>query len=232
MNEFQTLFKQRSGRVLALSRLGSVALDALSFVVDSQDSKFDEHFRFMAEHIPDQHGNHPEIDIPEYKIVAFVDGLSLIMTISEMEAYIQDVIAAVAVKYPAKIGRETIDLNSLGAFDSIQDAVRYKARNYAAGLMFKNPNQYKKDLLNILSAPEALINEQWPIFIEAKARRDIGLHNDWLVNDVYRSKVREVDISPTSEAALSVGRDYMHSVRKACVDIMIALTKHCDTKFA
>ena len=232
MSEFGKLFEQRSQRLLALSRLGRITLDALAFVDAAEVSIFDEHFEFMAKHIGEHYQNHPKINIPEYRVVAFVDGLTLIATISEIESYFQDLIASVVVRYPSKIGKFTLDLNTLQTFDSIPSAVEYAGRIYAASLMFEKPNTYKKKLLSILSAPDDLLQEHWPVFIESKARRDVGVHNNWFVNEIYKSKVREVGRSPVESGTLTVGTDYMNSVRHSCIQIMGVLAKHCHDKFA
>lgn len=231
MDDFVSLFEQRGRRMLALSRLGRMTLDALAFVNDDVESVFDDHFKFMAEHIDEYHQSHPRIDIPEYRVVAFVDGLTLIATISEVESYFQDLVAIVLKKHPKKIGNSTLDLNALQKFDSISDAVAYAARDYAANLMFESPKAYKKKILSILSAPDDLLERHWATFIEAKARRDIGVHNEWIVNDVYNSKVREVGLSPKPIGPLVVDTNYMNSVRNSCLSMMEDLARHSQSKF-
>ena len=36
-----------------------------------------------------------------------------------------------------------------------------------------------------------MLQQDWNIFIEAKARRDVGVHNNWICNETYIRKVKE-----------------------------------------
>jgi hypothetical protein len=186
----------------------------------------------MAKHIPPLHQNHPTIQLPEYRVVAFLDGLTLIATISEVEAYFQDIVVAVLLRHPLKMGKLSFELKGILDMSSIADVVRAAAERYASEMLFKSPKDYKKDLMNVLSAGESIFTDSWPAFVEAKARRDIGVHNGWIVNDVYRSKVREVGLTPPQEPALTGNHEYLQVVRSSCVDLMGKLAHHCASEFA
>lgn len=232
MESFDSLFQERANRILALSRISQIALEGLSQLNQNPDSKFRPFFEFMAAHIPALHQNHPKIDMPEYKVVGFMDGLTLIATISEVEAYFQDIVVDVICRHPEKIGKSTFEVRNLLEVETIQDAIELAARRYASDLMFKKPNDYKKDLLSIISANEKLLEDTWPVFVEAKARRDLGVHNGWLVNDIYRAKLREVKLTPATDQSLSVDNSYLQSVRSGCLEIMTRLKSHCESTFA
>ncbi|WP_297575915.1 hypothetical protein [uncultured Deefgea sp.] len=232
MQSFDSLFQVRAGRILALSRISQIAIEGLSQLSKDSGSKFQPLFSFMAEHIPAHHQNHPTIDIPEYKVIGFLDGLTLIATISEVEAYFQDVVVDVLRLHPKKMGKSTFELQELLEMGTLQEAIELAIQRHASGLMFKKPNDYKKDLLSIISADGNLLEDAWPGFVEAKARRDLGVHNGWLVNDIYRAKLRDVNLPPPSVEALTVDHSYLYGVRENCIKIMKRLKNHCESTFA
>lgn len=231
MKSFSELFKERANRIVALSKIDLIMLEALSQSHNNEDSKFKPIFSYMAERIPDHHQNHQEINIPEYKVNAFLNGMNLIATISEVEAYFQDIVIAVLLKHPEKIGNSKFELKTLLDIPSIQDVKQLAAEKYASEMLFKKPNEYKKDLISILSLDEKVFESRWPIFLEAKARRDIGVHNSWLVNDIYRAKIREIGLPAPTDIALSVKSKYLDEVRENCIEFMITLSQHCQNRF-
>lgn len=88
MKSYEELFQERAGRVLALSRISQIGLEGLAQIAnDHAGSKFTPLFQFMASHLPAHHQNHPSINVLEYRVIAFLDGLTLIATVSEIEAY-------------------------------------------------------------------------------------------------------------------------------------------------
>jgi len=231
MTSYLELFTEHTGRIQALSKIGQIAMEGLGQVAKDSTSPFAPMFKSMAIHLPQLHQNHPAIDMPEYKVVAFMDGLTLIMTVSEVEAYLQDLVVAVLLKHPEKIGKSSFELKSLLELSSIEDVKMLAAQKFASEMLFKKPNEYKKDLISILSLNEGMLSATWPAFVEAKARRDIGVHNGWMVNDIYRAKVREVGLVPTTDIALSVDHPYLHALRVNCVNMMEMLNKHCQSIF-
>jgi hypothetical protein len=232
MKSFNEIFNEKASRILALSKISQIALEGLKQMSRDSSSAFTPMFQYMAKNIPELHQNHPTINIPEYRVISFLDGLTLIATISEVEAFFQDLIVAVLIKHPEKIGRSTIDLKSLLELDSIDDVKRIAAERFASEMMFKKPNEYKKDIASVISMDDSLFNKGWPVFVEAKARRDLGVHNGWMTNDVYRAKIKEVGMSPPVERELSVDHPYLDHVRTNCIGLMTILFKHCSDKFA
>lgn len=219
MKSFAELFQERANRILALSKISQIALEGLSQISKDASSAFTPMFQFMANHIPAYHQNHPVINVPEYKVIGFLDGLTLIATISEVEAYFQDLVVAVLLKHPEKIGKASFELKSLLELGSIEELKVLAAERFSTEMLFKKPNDYKKDLISVLSVSEEIFKTSWPVFVEAKARRDIGVHNGWLVNDIYRAKVREVGLIPSADSELSVDHPYLQLVRSICIDL-------------
>jgi hypothetical protein len=232
MKSFNEIFTERASRIIALSKISQIALEGLKQMSRDSSSAFTPMFQYMAKNIPDFHQNHPIINIPEYRVISFLDGLTLMATISEVEAFFQDLIVAILIKYPEKIRKSTIDLKSLLELNSIDDVKRVAAERFTSEMMFKRPSEYKRDIASVISLGDGLLNDGWSVFIEAKVRRDLGVHNGWVVNDGYRAKIKEVGVSPPVGRELSVDHPYLDRVRTNCIGLMTILSRHCSDKFA
>lgn len=232
MKSFAALFQERADRILALSMISQIALEGLTQISKDLSSPFTAMFRGMAEHIPAHHQNNSAINVTEYRVIGFLDGLTLIATVSEVEAYFQDLVVTVLLKHPEKIGKSSFELRTLLELTSIEEVKRLAVEKFAAEMLFKKPSDYKKDLISVLSLSEAEFDADWSTFVESKARRDIGVHNGWIVNDIYRSKVKEAGLTPTEGATLTVDHPYLHAVRSSCLALMDRLKAHCESTFA
>jgi len=230
--DYLLLFKSHADRIAALSRLGQIGLEGLRVSVVDANSKFARLYREMSLHIPESHGRHREIVDDGYRVVGFMDSLTLLSTISEVEAYFHDIVVGVLSNYPNKIGKQSWDARDVLLSESMDEFKTRMAVRYASEMMFKRPSDYKKDISLVLSADDDLFGREWNTFVEAKARRDLGVHSGWRINDVYRAKVRDVGLELPCEQVLSVDHDYMNNVRRSCIELMARMAHHCSEKFS
>lgn len=114
-----------------------------------------------------------------------------ITLVSEVEHFLGNAISAALRLYPEKMGSQTIKLSEIVSASSKDEIVDRAARSVMNALMYEKPFDYLKSLANILSIETEQIEQLWPVFVELKARRDIGVHNDWVANEIYIRKVRE-----------------------------------------
>lgn len=117
--------------------------------------------------------------------------------VSGLELFFQRVIRCVIAAYPHKIGSVQFKLAQVVEAPSIDVLVDQAAEEYLNKLMYKKPADYLSEVCSLLSIEEDSLKRMWPGFVEAKARRDVGIHNNWICNDVYIRKVNEVGLQPT-----------------------------------
>lgn len=133
-----------------------------------------------------------EMEFEEYfRSILFVD------LISSTESYFSDLIRAVIRQYPQKAGRIQFYLvDILNAADK-NELVARAADTYVQKLMYEKPEDYLEKLCDILAISAEPVKEKWPEFIEAKARRDLGVHNKWTCNSTYIRKVTAAGLAFT-----------------------------------
>ena len=124
--------------------------------------------------------------------------------LSSLELFFQEVVSAVLKAFPKKIGSAQFKLSEILDAESTDDLVTRAAEEHIVKLMYRKPLEYLDEITNILSIDSKELSIYWPIFIEAKARRDLGnTHNGWRCNSTYIQKLKEAEIS----SKLQVGDD-------------------------
>lgn len=134
------------------------------------------------------------MDVEHYFLsILFVD------LISEIEIYFTHVIKAVIEKHPKKIGSASFKLNEIINADSIDTLVTKAAEEHLNKLMYKKPMEYLSSICELLSIEEEKLSEHWKYYVEAKARRDLGVHNRWSCNSTYLRKIEEAGIKSNAK---------------------------------
>lgn len=139
---------------------------------------------------------------PDYE--RYFYNLQFIELVSNIELFFIEVITLVVSKHPHKIGRQQVSVSDVIEFGCTTKVVEKACTEYLNSLTYKKPSDYKNEFLKLLSANDDLIDEEWPKFIEMKARRDLGVHNDWYINETYERKIKEVGFPVLN------GVDYMY----------------------
>lgn len=144
---------------------------------------------------------------PENYLVAQL----FIAHISAFELFLQDLITVVVKKYPQKIGSVQFRLSEVLQASDTEELVYRAAEEILNKLTYKKPGEYLKEVCELLSVEPSLVSETWPKFIEAKARRDLGVHNGWVCNQIYLRKLSESQIASELKLGdLSVPKDFRY----------------------
>lgn len=181
--------------------------------------------------LPDGYMEFQSSSDPSYKLLALAYGQHLISMISEVESYLSDIMVKVLIRNPEKITGKKIDFSTILALGSRESLIEHTARSRCVEIMYKTPTDYKKEFLLLLSAKSTLLDEYWPIYTEAKARRDLGVHNDWIVSDLYKSKAGPLAADVGEGTYLIPSNSYVIACRENCVRLMETIFKHCEEKF-
>lgn len=157
----------------------------------------------------------------------------MINLVSEVEQFLTSCVSATLRLYPEKMGSYKVDLKEVVAMDSKEAIVNKAAQHFINDLMYKKPLEYKDRLSNILSIDLSSIDAEWNKYIEIKARRDIGIHNAWIVNDIYMRKMRESGVTPKVHEGEKVPPDfsYLSSSMETCKSIVNAMANMLGKKW-
>jgi hypothetical protein len=124
--------------------------------------------------------------------------------IAAFEVFLQEMIALVLRKHPRKIGKAAFPLSEILDAQGPEELVRRAAEQFTNELMYKKPLEYLDSMCQVLSIDRTPLIADWAVFIEAKARRDLGMHSGWVCNAVYRRKISEAGLATAFEVGHSV----------------------------
>lgn len=130
--------------------------------------------------------------------------------VSEVEHFFGSAVSAALRMHPEKIGRESFRLTEIISASSNQELVDRAAQTVLNKMMYEKPNDYIKSFAEILSIDTTDLESDWPAFIELKTRRDLGIHNNWIVNDIYLRKLREANINTEHKAGNRIIPDFSY----------------------
>ncbi|MBE0586459.1 MAG: hypothetical protein IH617_00260, partial [Hydrogenophaga sp.] len=142
----------------------------------------------------------------------------LINLVSEVEHFFVSCAATAICLYPGKIGNETFRLVDVLAATSSDELIERAANRALQSLMYEKPADYLSGLCEIVSIDRTQLSVYWPEFVELKARRDLGVHNNWIANEVYLRKLKEIDYSvlPPISTNLSPDFAYLNTALDSC----------------
>lgn len=208
-----------------MRKIGAASTTALILLAAerSRDPELRIHFRSLQEFIA-------ELDRTTHQYYA---SFVLVNIIAEVENYLTDVTKEVLRAYPMKIGGIQFKLSEIVG-RSEDELILIAAERCMYEMMYKKPLEYLSELCRLASVDPGCIKAHWPTFVEAKARRDLGMHNDWRVNDTYLRKIGEVGL----RSNLSVGADvcpdhaYVIEVATQFRKMIEELSDRLEAKFA
>ena len=151
-----------------------------------------------------------------------------ISQVASFEVLLQDTVALVLRQHPKKVGSSTFSLAEIvdaGDHAALVDRAIDECLNK---LMYKKPMDYLDDLCNLLSIEDDPLRECWKVFVEAKARRDLGVHASWRCNDVYLRKLKEAMIASSAKVGdlmLPLQEGYLDATMDSLNELAMEITK-------
>jgi len=140
-----------------------------------------------------------------------------ILYIAAFEVFLQDIAIIVIHKDPKKVGKISFNLSEILDAANKEELIRIASERTLNDLMYKKPKEYLQIFCALLSIEQDSLVEDWNIFIEAKARRDIGVHNAWRCNETYLRKLSEISVKTNltvGEYAIPADHIYLSTLHR------------------
>lgn len=156
---------------------------------------------------------------------SYFASVNVIALVSEVEHFLANAVSMALRLYPGKMASYTFSLSEILTVSSTDELIERAASSKLQDLMYEKPLDYLAGLCNILSIQKQSLELQWPSFVELKARRDLGVHNDWTVNAVYLRKVKEAKVEqlPLLGTRLIPDFKYLLQSMELCYDLISKL---------
>lgn len=164
-----------------------------------------------------------------YQFLAFtqmpLNGLAQLVTITE--ALLGDVVRAVVVRYPQKLGgKRSIQLQAVLEAQSLEEVHMRATDALLNELSYKSPLDFASSLNELLSV-NLLECPAFHKYVELKATRDIYVHNRGFVNETYLKKAGS-HARARDKMVLPVDIPYFLESYEACLQLTEWLENELD----
>lgn len=158
---------------------------------------------------------------------SYFSSLLLVNIVSEVEYYISNVVGTVLRLYPEKMSSHTFKLADVLRASTKDELIERAANIVMNNIMYQKPSEYLNDICELLSIDAKKIESDWSIYVEIKARRDLGVHNNWIVNEIYSRKVSEIGLPNVSKVGdrLIADFDYLQKSSTTCYELVKKMNK-------
>lgn len=149
---------------------------------------------------------------------------------SAMETLFSDSALSLLISYPGKISKQKTDTELLTSVSTITSAIRHHARRHVNDLAYKRPAEYISEIYGLFGEDVGLQDKQLGVIIEAKATRDIYMHNNGRTNFVYREKAGEYARESGDDKELKLDKQYIENLKDALEKLADDFYSRCIQK--
>ena len=154
----------------------------------------------------------------------------LVSCVSRLESMLNDVLRAYLSKYPEKLSvglkggesAKTVPIATVIEAEDIKELHRTVANARLQGVFYAEPKDYLAYFENITGVK--LPEPTFLAFVEIKATRDIIIHNDGIVNELYKKKTGDLSRAQVGET-IPLDETYFASSISAMKAISSAIDK-------
>jgi len=211
-------------KILSLQDAYIIVLKSKTIAMEGLDETLSEAYSSMDERLKSI-----ELDSQKYFMsILFID------LVSEIEIFLSYMIKVVTQHYPKKLNDVSYKLSEIVDMPSVDELVTRAAGEYINKLMYKKPYEYLESICKVLSIEREPLEEYWPVYVEAKCRRDLGVHNGWVCNATYLRKLSEAGIKTEvkeGDILLPEYRNYVHPVIAGIISIIDNVTQQIIVKY-
>lgn len=228
IDEIINITKERHNRIACIYKCVNLNLDVIHAYQD-QDNEVSKQIAEIVEKLPIEFRRNKNDNLNFH---SFVVSHYFITLVAEFEGFLVDMLRTIVKRHPVKVGNISIKVSEIAICSSLDEAIAIGIDRFINDLTYKRPKEYIDSLQEIFSLNKDDFQGLWPGLIERKARRDLGVHNDWRKNEIYIRKIREVGITPTNDDFLAPDNEYFVESVGIVHDILSKISLHCAEKFS
>lgn len=163
---------------------------------------------------------------------SFVNGTVLANLYSALEILLNDTSIRFLISYPGHISSKIANkFDIVTENDSVSTIIRHYAEHIINELSYKDLQTYLNAIYSFFGEKITIENKILGTLIEGKASRDIFIHNNSIINDVYMRKAGPNARYQDAGKQLEICADYLANVKK-CIEILSNDFKtHCLDKY-
>lgn len=188
------------------------------------------------------------------RMVNYLKSQLFIALMAELEDYLNQLLKLILSAYPEKLQSEHFDVNHALAQGDAQEILEEKINDKIRKKQYGRPKQFFNFVKLVLDSDKTidkLLDERgikdttkrqedsetlslerlFPPYLEMKARRDVGIHNSWIRNDLYDERVADLGGVGSQEDFLGISDDYFKQASDLAIDIVVKCNMFCKLGF-
>jgi hypothetical protein len=173
----------------------------------------------------------PGLGWPGSTVPHFLRAQLFVGLVAELEGMFAELLREVLCAYPGKIGKPP-EGRGIAASATRAELVEQLADEEINQALYAKPADYRLIVEKHLGLDHALLEPHWDTFVEAKARRDLGVHNAWTWNRVYERKAGSKRQQPGSGDNMWPTEKYFTEAAVAFREMAVAIQGALDKNFA
>jgi hypothetical protein len=161
--------------------------------------------------------------------MTFFNCSTLYNIVQNTEWAIVELLKIILTEYPCKLPESNISFKSL-LKTSKNEIINKAIEEYIIKILYKRPEEYINIVIQILSLDSINIDVVTK-YSEMKARRDLGMHNNWLTNELYLEKSHKIYYDNINVSAIPDGK-YITEIYDISNNLIEELFIKAEKKFA
>ncbi len=234
LTKLHELETEKKLRIVALQKCDEFISSATGHAAYGDSYGFFGRMRAAGEALPsifEEVDGETDIKGPDRRVQPYIRSQLFIALVSELEDFLSRVLQYVLSAYPQKIDNIQINFADILELNNTESIIEYAIEKEVISIFYGSPKKFRKKIEEILSMDQSLLDPVWVSFIEMKARRDLGVHNQWKINDVYKLKIKESGVNIPDEGYLLIDIKYFNLSLENGLEVIKIIIRHCDGKF-
>lgn len=150
--------------------------------------------------------------------------------VTAVETLLNDILANVYVAYPLKLGKKTITVQDLNSSGTYIQAIKNIANSAVNEISYKSFRDYWVEWQNIVAKLPKISEDQINQFSEVKATRDLYVHNNGMVNELYLRKAGD-KAREQKNSKVPLSQEYLDKVSELSIFFIETIKEGIIIKF-
>jgi hypothetical protein len=168
----------------------------------------------------------------ENNLIELMQSSRLSGIVTAVETLLNDTLVDIFVAYPPRIGKKQITVNELNTSGSFIQAIKRMSSNAVNDLAYKSFQDYIDEWQKHVSKLSCITEDQILEFAEIKSTRDLYVHNNGKINEIYERKAGIKARKPGSQSKMPLDDQYIKSASKLASEIIDEVEKSINSNYA
>lgn len=168
-----------------------------------------------------------DIELSELLLSARLSGL-----VTAVEILLSDTLADVFLAYPPKLGKKQISIQDLNASGSFLQTIKRISTIVVNELSYSSFKDYIAEWQKLVTPLHGITEDQIQTFVEIKATRDLYVHSNGKLNEIYERKAGEKARAPDTKGKMPLDEFYINTASNLAGEITCAIENGISSRYA